>query len=224
VAVDLSADVSADFDSVTVEGFTTTSTTSTGPDLFPGINFVPASPRKYYNVSTTASFTGQVQVCITYNPADVQGSQNNLLLYHYDTSVNPPSWREITSSVNTTSHVVCGYSDGLSLFAVAEPGIPSAVQDGIPKEFRFFPSAPNPFRGASSVQFDLPKPGRVTLEVFDLQGRLVRSLLDGDYEPGRYSAVWQGRNQADQPVAPGIYFYRLRTPEKTAVQKVIKMS
>jgi hypothetical protein len=225
VPVELPSGVTATFDSVAVEGFTTVTTSSSGPNLFPGINFVPASPRKYYDIASTATRVGQIQICITYNQADVIGSENNLMLYHYDTTLSPASWREITSSINTTTNRIYGYVSSLSLFVVAQPGSPTEVGDqSVPREFRFFPSAPNPFRGATAVQFDLPRRGRVSLEVFDLQGRLVRSLLNDELDPGRYSKVWEGRNQASQPVAPGIYFYRLRTEDQIATQKVIKVS
>jgi hypothetical protein len=68
---------------------------------------------------------------------------------------------------------------------------------------------PNPMRASTGVSFELPRAGRVTLEVVDLQGRRVRTLLAGDRPAGRYSASWDGRDDAGGPAAAGVYFVRL---------------
>jgi flagellar hook assembly protein FlgD len=60
--------------------------------------------------------------------------------------------------------------------------------------------------------------------VYDLQGRRVRTLAEEDKPAGRYSVPWAGQNDAGQAVAPGIYFYRLHTPQHTATQKLLKVS
>jgi flagellar hook assembly protein FlgD len=63
----------------------------------------------------------------------------------------------------------------------------------------------------------------VKIRIFDLQGRVVKSLLEAEKQPGKYSVSWSGDNDAGQSVAPGIYFFRLETPSRTANRKLIKM-
>lgn len=70
-------------------------------------------------------------------------------------------------------------------------------------------SAPNPFRGATTIRFELPAAARVRLAITDVAGREVRTLLEGDLPAGSRSAQWDGRNAAGAPVAPGCYFARL---------------
>lgn len=70
---------------------------------------------------------------------------------------------------------------------------------------------PNPFNPRTTLSFDLEKAGPVDLQVFDVSGHLVRSLLRGEVRgAGRNTAVWTGTNDEGRNVAAGLYFYRLR--------------
>jgi len=89
----------------------------------------------------------------------------------------------------------------------------SAVQD-LPAagldEVVLYPAAPNPFNPATEISFRLAKPGRVSLEIHDLSGRLVRTLVDyQDLEVGLHHAVWNGRGDDGREAASGVYFFRL---------------
>ena len=59
------------------------------------------------------------------------------------------------------------------------------------------------------IPYDAGAGGRVTLRVFDMSGRLVRTLVDANQRPGVYTARWNGRNDRGLKVASGRYFYRL---------------
>jgi len=84
---------------------------------------------------------------------------------------------------------------------------------GIPEPFtaRLGPPFPNPFAGATSVRFTLTRPAAVRLGIFDLQGRRVRTLLDGRLPAGEHVAGWDGADSRGRVTAPGVYFYRLET-------------
>jgi hypothetical protein len=76
---------------------------------------------------------------------------------------------------------------------------------------------PNPFVGATTIQYSLPgsRDGSyrslpVRLEVYDIMGRPVVTLVSGRQEPGPYSVTWSGANGRGRPVPAGAYFYRLR--------------
>lgn len=78
--------------------------------------------------------------------------------------------------------------------------------------FHLFQNHPNPFNPSTTISYEVPVSARVTLRIFDVAGRLVRTLIDERQPPGRKSAVWDGRDAGGRPVASGIYFYRLRAP------------
>jgi hypothetical protein len=71
--------------------------------------------------------------------------------------------------------------------------------------------APNPFRPPTTVSYELAEAGRVSLRIYDLQGRVVRVLVDDRQSRQRHTVGWDGRDAAGREVASGVYFYRLET-------------
>ena len=83
-------------------------------------------------------------------------------------------------------------------------------------------AVPNPFNPTTAVAFDLPTQEAVSLCVFDLQGRLVRTLLGGEaLAQGRHEAVWDGRDDAGRQVASGTYFFRLESGKHRETKRAV---
>jgi hypothetical protein len=80
---------------------------------------------------------------------------------------------------------------------------------------------PNPFNPATTIRFGLLSEGRVTLRVYDVGGRLIRTLVDGKRPPGWYEAVWNGLDQSGRSVASGVYFCRLRMGDLGKTRKMV---
>ena len=86
---------------------------------------------------------------------------------------------------------------------------------------RLHDAAPNPFNPQTTISFELPKQTAVSLRVFDLSGRLVRVLVDGEvYGQGHSEAVWNGRDGQGKSVAAGVYVYRLVTEDFVGAQRM----
>lgn len=83
------------------------------------------------------------------------------------------------------------------------------------------PPAPNPAAGATTLRFSLPGAGRVRLEVFDAEGRRVRTLADGEYAAGEQTTAWDLRDEAGARVGAGLYFARLVTGVETRTQRIV---
>jgi hypothetical protein len=75
---------------------------------------------------------------------------------------------------------------------------------------RLRPAMPNPFNPRTTVRFDLDRGGTVQLEVFDLEGRHVRTLVSGHLAAGEHAATWDGRGSDGLAVASGVYLLQLR--------------
>jgi len=71
---------------------------------------------------------------------------------------------------------------------------------------------PNPFRPETVIAFTIGEPGPVSLRIFDVAGRVIRTLVDEELPPRDYEMVWDGRDQNDRKVGPGMYFYMLDAP------------
>jgi len=90
----------------------------------------------------------------------------------------------------------------------------------IPKVTFLAGSRPNPAAGAATIVYGLSAPGRVKLDLYDLQGRLVRRLADGPEAAGYKRVVWDGRDGRGHSVGSGFYFLRLKTEEKTFTKSI----
>lgn len=97
---------------------------------------------------------------------------------------------------------------------------PLEVRAGAPR-LVLAQNGPNPFAARTTIRFGLPLAGPVALRVFDLNGALVRTLLDGPAEAGPGEVAWDGRDAGGAPVPTGVYFYRLTTPHGSETRKMI---
>lgn len=94
-----------------------------------------------------------------------------------------------------------GPADSSQVVGVGSSDTPIAIE--------FAPPRPNPSRGEpTTMSFALPSSGRVTLAIYDVGGRLVRSLADRTFEAGRHAVAWDGRDGRGAPVGPGVYLAR----------------
>lgn len=85
---------------------------------------------------------------------------------------------------------------------------------------RLWPNHPNPFQPKTTIQFDLTSTGPVKLQVFDLDGSLVSTLIDAELTAGRHGAQWIGKDRAGRMVSSGVYLYRLTTPDLVQTGKM----
>ncbi len=89
-----------------------------------------------------------------------------------------------------------------------------------PAGFVVYDPIPNPFNPLTTLRFDLPVGGRVRLEVHDVAGRLVRTLVDADLPQGSHEAVWDGRDATGREVGSGTYLARLEFGGKVEVVRM----
>jgi len=78
-----------------------------------------------------------------------------------------------------------------------------------PGEYQLHPNYPNPFNANTVIRYDVRADGLVALDVFDILGRKVQTLLQHYQTADRYETVWDGLDFHGKPVASGVYFYRL---------------
>jgi len=80
---------------------------------------------------------------------------------------------------------------------------------------------PNPFNPTTEIEFSIDKTGRVSLDIYDAAGHLVRRLVDGEKSAGSHTATWDGRDQAGRPAASGVYFCRLHAGTDTETRRMV---
>ncbi|NQT33687.1 T9SS type A sorting domain-containing protein, partial [bacterium] len=87
--------------------------------------------------------------------------------------------------------------------------------DPLPDCISLFDPRPNPFNSSTTISYQLPEPGEVSIGIYDINGRLVTALVDGRIEAGYHHAVWDGST-----VPSGIYFCRM---EAVGYSRSVKM-
>jgi hypothetical protein len=169
------------------------------------------------------------------------GSSADLDWYLY-TASNPSSWVARGYTVNNPESGtysaspggyflrVDGYQGATSSYTLTIGGAGILVASGGEKtdasgaiDFALGQNAPNPFRlgAGTTIDWAMPDAGSVTLEIFDVTGRRVRTLVNGSQKAGRHSATWDGRNDLGNRVASGVYLYRIDTPGFQATKKMM---
>jgi subtilisin-like proprotein convertase family protein len=103
-----------------------------------------------------------------------------------------------------------GYSGGTTTAA-----------DGLPTVLSLGRNFPNPFNPQTTIDFAVPRAGRVSLAVFDLRGRRVAELVNGDLVAGHHEVTWRGQDDTGRQVASGTYFYRLTADGEARTGKML---
>lgn len=89
------------------------------------------------------------------------------------------------------------------------------------ESFQLFPNYPNPFNPSTTITYSLPRSGQVYLQLYDLRGCLVKSLVNGAQEPGMHSVQWDATNDNGEHVASGVYICHLRAGTTERSIKII---
>jgi hypothetical protein len=144
--------------------------------------------------------------------------------------VNPSGPQALLSPLQPGLVVLCtptaahrGQGEGVVGSGVASADNPGSVSLGVPASTEVGKPTPTPFREGVMVSIALSGSGpqRVKAEVYDVQGRQVRVLMDDIIAPGWHSTAWDGRDGGSRRAAPGVYFVRVKAGDLTATRKVV---
>ncbi|KPJ65734.1 hypothetical protein AMJ44_09575 [candidate division WOR-1 bacterium DG_54_3] len=91
----------------------------------------------------------------------------------------------------------------------------------LPEDFVLRQNHPNPFNSSTLIKYSLPKRAHVTVEIFNVLGQRVRSLVDREQSVGPYVIEWDGRSDNGHELATGVYFYRVEAGDHVEVKKML---
>ena len=91
----------------------------------------------------------------------------------------------------------------------------------IPRDIALYQNYPNPFNAGTKISFSIFNKYNVTINIFDMLGRSVRSLVDGQLQAGKYSINWDGRSDSGEQMSSGVYFYNLKTNRFEESKKMV---
>ncbi|MFW6254995.1 MAG: T9SS type A sorting domain-containing protein, partial [Chitinivibrionales bacterium] len=108
---------------------------------------------------------------------------------------------------------------------IVSPVVQVMPMPRLPLKYRLMPNYPNPFRGITAIRFELPEKSRVSLSIFNMQGRLIRRLITPEniIPAGSHSTHWDGKNDYGRPVGSGPFIYRFSGKNFRKTRVMIKM-
>jgi len=90
-----------------------------------------------------------------------------------------------------------------------------------PSKYKLLQNYPNPFNPNTTIMFEIPENSDIRLNIYDLNGHLVRDLFNGYKAAGIHSCTWNGKDEAGKTVSNGIYLYRIKSGQFTQTRKMI---
>ncbi|GEM_PF-965524 len=94
--------------------------------------------------------------------------------------------------------------------------VPYEFERTLPTTYALNQNYPNPFNSSTTISFDLPRRDQVTLSIYDITGRKLRTLINNTLSAGSYSVTWDARNSKGESVSTGIYLCRLKSSSSTS--------
>jgi hypothetical protein len=190
------------------------------------------SPTKGYAIVTNASFVTELisfdpstgaKLATLYSPGDyvlndIEISPDGELFLADQTETDPGVW--IFDTAADTTIIAEPIDVGLPPFDITF-SIPGFAEAETPAVTSLEQNYPNPFNPVTTIRFALAREGRVSLVVYDVAGRRIRTLVDRSLPAGAHSVEWDGLGDAGAEVQSGVYLYRLRTAAGTETKKAI---
>ena len=90
-----------------------------------------------------------------------------------------------------------------------------------PRTFKLAQNFPNPFNPTTNISFELLEDASVTIQIFDVSGRKIKTLISGNYSVGDYTTQWDARDERGQLVSAGVYMYTIQVGNDIFAKKMV---
>jgi hypothetical protein len=153
----------------------------------------------------------------------IQGSPEEATYFYIHPTAQPslPGVPAYADGFDPGHLIPLDWSSGAEEVPVARVNAPVTDVATVPGLTTLYDSYPNPFNPLTHIRFELARPCRARLEVYDLTGRIVRTLLDGRLAAGPHDRLWDGRDDMARAVPAGVYFYRLQAGTFSMAKKTL---
>jgi outer membrane protein assembly factor BamB len=200
-------------------------TTSLNMSSLPGWATFPSQTPKWQvsdnNLEAIAIAQNSVVAASGDSSLKAYGLDNGAMHWQYDLPAKPLRWG---LSVDRDGRVVVSLLDGRVLGFTGDSLITNEQKKQSIKmrpDYFLGHSEPNPFNRTTQITYALKHKTKVNLSIYNIQGRLVRTLINEIKPWGRHSIVWNGRDDKDKPVESGFYTIRIATPRFVKAKKIM---
>ncbi|MDZ7344119.1 MAG: alpha-amylase family glycosyl hydrolase, partial [candidate division KSB1 bacterium] len=174
--------------------------------------------------------SSSVTASLTINEADLRLSSDSLragVTYYLNDVLNDTAYAVTKSSIGNFQVTLSGWGAAALVLADSVIRLVTAVKtpapSEIPKQFILYQNYPNPFNPATTIRFAIPQKAHVTLRLYDLLSRHIRTLLDEVKIAGEYTVQWDGQDAFGNEAASGVYLMQIVAGDFVKSMKVIKL-
>lgn len=181
----------------------------------------PTGVARYYEIEATGA-DPVFDLTLSYLESELNGeAEVSLALWRLMGAVCEGPKTAIARDT-AANWLTVGGQTGFSDWIIAEDLSLVGVGDGTPARpsFALAPNHPNPFNPSTRLEYSLPAAGRVRLAVYDVAGRLVRTLVDAELPGGAHAAAWDGTDDHGRAAPSGTYFARLEADGRVATGRM----
>ena len=177
------------------------------------------------------SLSGNHSLRIRYADADLRvgdnliGDESTLSVYRW--AGKTTGWEVIGGgTVDTIDNVVYSQITSAGIYAAFTTDILTGVEDKeygnlLPDQFKLTQNYPNPFNPVTTIDYSVLSISHITIEIYNVIGQKIRTLVDETKPVGEYQVAWDGRSSSGQPVATGVYLYRFKAGDYSETKKML---
>ncbi len=220
--------VSLDSSNTSVERVALVSSAYPVPIVGLGSDAIQAGKVHTVSVSPTQSLVGINHITIHYADTDLVvderllGEESSLQLYSWGSG----EWVLLGGVVDTVENTVSGSIPGAGVYGAFTSQVITDVDDEghgevLPYRFELSQNYPNPFNPVTSIAYSLPARSHVTIEVYNVLGQKVRTLVEETKSAGSYRIEWNGNDDVGRPVSTGVYLYRFQAGNVVQTKKML---
>ena len=112
-------------------------------------------------------------------------------------------------------------TDGGGTITYLPTSVQSEQNTAIPTTFKLEQNFPNPFNPRTTINYQLPRNTKVSLRIYNLNGQMIKSLVNSKQTMGSYAVTWDGKDEYGKQVASGLYIYAIKTKEFEQKRKML---
>jgi len=168
------------------------------------------SPESIYAFATT-----------TISYSDIQGGWGGEGNIDADPLFCNPDSSDFTLAENSPCVGTGESGVNMGAFGVGCEAILSTDKDVIPLKYLLHQNYPNPFNPVTTLRYNLPEDGLINIAIYDIMGRVVKTLINGSQTAGYKSTQWNATNNAGEPVSAGVYLYTIQAGEFRQTKKMV---
>jgi hypothetical protein len=100
-------------------------------------------------------------------------------------------------------------------------GVLAINESFIPTRYELSQNYPNPFNPVTYIQYSVPFYDYITIDIINIRGQIINTIVQGSHQPGNYEIIWDGKNHYGASVPSGIYFYKMDAMDFISIKKLI---